>query len=56
MATIRGLARRVRRVLRSATMPDLLVERHGAVMVATMNRPERKNAMTLQMFGRNTLN
>ena len=21
-------------------------------MVATMNRPERKNAMTLQMFGR----
>jgi enoyl-CoA hydratase len=33
-------------------MPDLLVERHGAVMVATMNRPERKNAMTLQMFGR----
>lgn len=33
-------------------MPDLIVERHGAVMVATMNRPERKNAMTLQMFGR----
>lgn len=33
-------------------MPDLLVERRGALMVATMNRPERKNAMTLQMFGR----
>ncbi len=33
-------------------MPDLLVERHGAVMVATMNRPDRKNAMTMQMFGR----
>ena len=33
-------------------MPDLLVERQGAVMIATMNRPERKNAMTLQMFGR----
>lgn len=33
-------------------MPDLLVDRRGAVMVATMNRPERKNAMTLQMFGR----
>ena len=33
-------------------MPDLLVERRGPVMVVTMNRPERKNAMTLQMFGR----
>jgi len=33
-------------------MPDLLVEQRGAVMIATMNRPERKNAMTLQMFGR----
>lgn len=33
-------------------MPDLLVERHGAVMIATMNRPARKNAMTLAMFGR----
>jgi enoyl-CoA hydratase len=33
-------------------MPDLLVERRGPVMVATMNRPARKNAMTLQMFGR----
>ncbi len=33
-------------------MPDLLIEHDGAVMIATMNRPERKNAMTLQMFGR----
>jgi len=33
-------------------MSDLLVERNGQVMVVTMNRPERKNAMTLQMFGR----
>ncbi len=33
-------------------MPDLLVEKRGHVMIATMNRPERKNAMTLQMFGR----
>jgi enoyl-CoA hydratase/carnithine racemase len=33
-------------------MPDLLTERRGPVLVATMNRPERKNAMTLQMFGR----
>ena len=33
-------------------MPDLIVERHGAVLLATMNRPKRKNAMTLQMFGR----
>ena len=33
-------------------MPDLLVEKRGHVMIATMNRPQRKNAMTLQMFGR----
>lgn len=33
-------------------MADLLVERDGAVMIVTMNRPDRKNAMTLQMFGR----
>lgn len=33
-------------------MTDLLVERDGQVMIATMNRPARKNAMTLQMFGR----
>ncbi len=33
-------------------MADLLVERDGPVMIVTMNRPERKNAMTLQMFGR----
>lgn len=33
-------------------MTDLLVERDGAVMVLTMNRPARRNAMTLAMFGR----
>jgi len=33
-------------------MPDLLVERNGPVMIVTMNRPARKNAMTLAMFGR----
>ena len=33
-------------------MPDLLVERDGPVMIVTMNRPARKNAMTLAMFGR----
>ncbi len=33
-------------------MADLLTEKRGAVMIATMNRPARKNAMTLQMFGR----
>jgi len=33
-------------------MADLLTEVRGAVMIVTMNRPERKNAMTLQMFGR----
>ncbi len=33
-------------------MPDLLVEQRGHVMIATMNRPQRKNAMTLPMFGR----
>jgi enoyl-CoA hydratase len=31
-------------------MPDLLVERDGHVMVVTMNRPKRMNAMTLEMF------
>jgi enoyl-CoA hydratase len=33
-------------------MPDLLVEKRDHVLIATMNRPQRKNAMTLQMFGR----
>jgi enoyl-CoA hydratase len=31
-------------------MPDLLVERDGPVMLVTMNRPKRMNAMTLEMF------
>ncbi len=33
-------------------MPDLLVERDGEVMIVTMNRPARRNAMTLAMFAR----
>lgn len=33
-------------------MPDLLVERRDGVMILTMNRPARKNAMTLKMFAR----
>ena len=33
-------------------MPDLLVEREGPVVTLTMNRPERRNAMTLAMFAR----
>jgi len=33
-------------------MPDLLIERDGPVAVLTMNRPARRNAMTLAMFGR----
>jgi enoyl-CoA hydratase len=33
-------------------MPDALVEVDGHVMTVTMNRPERKNAMTLQMQAR----
>jgi enoyl-CoA hydratase len=31
---------------------DLLIDRHGPVLVLTMNRPDRRNAMTLAMFGR----
>lgn len=31
-------------------MPDLLVERDGHLMVVTMNRPKRFNAMTPEMF------
>ena len=33
-------------------MSDLLMDREGPVMVLTMNRPARRNAMTLAMFGR----
>lgn len=33
-------------------MPDLLIERDGPVVILTMNRPARRNAMTLAMFGR----
>ena len=33
-------------------MPDLLIDRDGPVMVLTMNRPSRRNAMTLAMFAR----
>jgi enoyl-CoA hydratase/carnithine racemase len=31
-------------------MAQVEVERDGAVMVLTLNRPKRKNAMTLTMF------
>ena len=33
-------------------MPDALVEVDGHIMTVTMNRPQRYNAMTLQMFAR----
>jgi len=33
-------------------VPDLLMEREGPVVTLTMNRPERRNAMTLAMFAR----
>ena len=33
-------------------MPDLLVERDAGVMTLTMNRPERMNALSVEMFGR----
>jgi len=35
---------------RGARMSQLEVRRDGAVMVVTMNRPKRKNALTLTMF------
>jgi enoyl-CoA hydratase len=31
-------------------MPDLLVERDGPLLVLTMNRPERQNALSVEMF------
>ena len=31
-------------------MPQVLVERDGPVMVVTLNRPKRMNAMTMTMF------
>ena len=33
-------------------MPDLLVERDGHVVTLTMNRPERKNALSPEMLAR----
>ena len=33
-------------------MPDALVEIHNHIMTVTLNRPARKNAMTLHMFAR----
>lgn len=33
-------------------MSDLLVEREGPVLVLTLNRPARRNAMTMAMFAR----
>mgnify|MGYP003323816456 CR=1 FL=1 len=33
-------------------MSDLTVEKDGPILVLTMNRPNRQNAMTLPMFAR----
>ena len=33
-------------------MSDLNVEKDGSILVLTMNRPKRQNAMTLPMFAR----
>ena len=33
-------------------MSDLTVEKDGSILVLTMNRPNRQNAMTLPMFAR----
>ncbi|MEC9203861.1 MAG: enoyl-CoA hydratase-related protein, partial [Actinomycetota bacterium] len=33
-------------------MPDCLVEKDGHVLTVTLNRPQRRNAMTLAMFAR----
>jgi len=35
-----------------ASDPSLLVERHGAAVVLTMNRPDRRNALSLDMLVR----
>lgn len=35
-----------------STAPSLLVERDGGVLTLTMNRPERRNALSLDMIGR----
>ena len=35
-----------------SVMSDLLVEREGPVLILTLNRPARRNAMTLAMFAR----
>ena len=33
-------------------MPDVVVEKQGHVLTVTLNRPQRRNAMTLAMFAR----
>ncbi|MCH1513598.1 MAG: enoyl-CoA hydratase-related protein, partial [Acidimicrobiales bacterium] len=33
-------------------MSDLTVEKDGSILLLTMNRPSRQNAMTLPMFAR----
>ena len=33
-------------------MTDLTVEKDGSILLLTMNRPNRQNAMTLPMFAR----
>ena len=33
-------------------MSDLTVEKDGSILLLTMNRPNRQNAMTLPMFAR----
>ena len=33
-------------------MPDCLVDKDGHVLTVTLNRPQRRNAMTLAMFAR----
>src|ERR1043166_2703086 len=52
LASERATARRVSRRASSerGTLAQVEIERDGHVMVVTMNRPKRKNAMTLTMF------
>ena len=45
-----GNSTRLRRGREAAAMAQVDVERDGAVMLLTLNRPQRKNAMTLTMF------